>query len=98
MIQLISLRFNYKRKRPSYPSALDRGSTFLNKLPLSSQESLNYSFYFAFIPLFLPLLPPVPLAPSLSPAFVFLIQDCEALAIMHINSFGPKTFNQHTMS
>lgn len=52
VIQLISLRFNYKRKSPSYPSPLDRGSTLPNKLPLVSQESLNYSFYFSFIPLF----------------------------------------------
>lgn len=50
VIQLISLRFNYKRKHPSYPSPLDRGSTFSNKLPLVSQESLNYRFYSLFAP------------------------------------------------
>lgn len=66
MIQLISLRFNYKRKSPSYPSPLDRGSALPNKLPLVSQESLNYSFYFSFIPLF-------PLsAPSTPPGLVSL--------------------------
>lgn len=51
MIQLISLRFNYKAKSPSYPSPLDRGSRLPNKLPPVSQESLNYSFYFSFLPL-----------------------------------------------
>lgn len=54
MIQLISLRFNYKRKRPSYPSPLDRGSKFPNKLPLVSQESLRVftlllSHYFSLV-------------------------------------------------
>lgn len=66
MIQLISLRFNYKRKSPSYPSPLDRGSMLPNKLPLVSQESLNYSFYFSFNPLF-------PLSsPSPPPVFISL--------------------------
>lgn len=55
VIQLISLRFNYKCKHPSYPSPLDRGSTFSNKLPLVSQESLNYRFYSCFYPASLPL-------------------------------------------
>lgn len=44
LIQLISLKFNYKQKSPSYPSRLNRGSTLPKKLPLISQESLNYTF------------------------------------------------------
>lgn len=50
VIQLISLGFNYKCKHPSYPSPLDGGSTFSNKLPLLRQESLNYHFYSRFPP------------------------------------------------
>lgn len=77
VIQLISLRFNYKRKSPSYPSPLDRGSTLPNKLPLVSQESLNYSFYFSFIPLFPLSAPSTPsgLASLSSRMFVFCVQD-----------------------
>lgn len=70
VIQLISLRFNYKRKHPSYPSPLDRGSTFSNKLPLVSQESLNYSFYYAFSPLSSPFVFSLSLSLSLRESIV----------------------------
>lgn len=76
MIQLISLRFNYKRKHPSYPSPLDRGSTFSNKLPLVSQESLNYRFYSLFAPF-----PPFVLLLSCVPSFFFYTQVCCTVAL-----------------
>ena len=98
VIQLISLRFNYKWKSPSYPSPLDRGSTFSNKLPLVSQESLNYGFYFSFIPLFFSL-SSLSLSSLWSHQSILLFlahvcasysgMDCEWGAIKYITGFPP---------
>lgn len=103
MIQLISLRFNYKRKSPSYPSPLDRGSTLPNKLPLVSQESLNYSFYFSFIPLF-PLSSPSPpsglisLSPCSRTCLCFLFRNGFRMGSNYLHHWFPALFGfrRHT--